>query len=45
MTYAVRAIREAWTVGTVDWPGLGILAGTTAVGVLVAVRMFRWEAR
>jgi len=44
MTYAVRAIREAWTAGTIDWPGLGILAGTTAVGVLVAVRMFRWES-
>jgi len=45
MTYAVRSIREAWTLGTVDWVGLGILAGTTAVLVLVAVRMFRWEAR
>jgi ABC-2 type transport system permease protein len=45
MTYAVRAIREAWTFGTVDWAGLGILAGTTAVLVLIAVRMFRWEAR
>ncbi|HWJ51830.1 MAG TPA: ABC transporter permease [Propionibacteriaceae bacterium] len=45
MTYAVRAIREAWTVGTIDWPGLGILAATTAAGVLVAVRMFRWESR
>ena len=44
MTYAVRAIREAWTVGTMDWPGLGILVGTTVVGVLVAVRMFRWES-
>lgn len=44
MTYAVRAIREAWTVGTIDWPGLGILAATTAAGVLVAVRMFRWES-
>jgi len=44
MTYAVRAIREAWTAGTMDWPGLGILVGTTAVGVLVAVRMFRWES-
>ncbi len=45
MTYAVRAIREAWTFGTVDWPGLGVLVGTTAVLVLIAVRMFRWEAR
>ena len=21
MTYAVRSIREAWTLGTVDWTG------------------------
>ena len=26
MTYAVRSIREAWTLGTVDVAGLGILA-------------------
>lgn len=45
MTYAVRAIREAWTLGTVDVAGLGILAATTVGLVLVAVRMFRWEAR
>jgi ABC-2 type transport system permease protein len=45
MTYAVRSIREAWTVGTVDLPGLGILAATTVGLVLIAVRMFRWEAR
>ena len=23
MTYAVRSIREAWTVGTIDWVGAG----------------------
>jgi ABC-2 type transport system permease protein len=45
MTYAVRSIREAWTLGTVDLAGLGILAATTVGLVLVAVRMFRWEAR
>ncbi len=45
MTYAVRSIRQAWTFGTVDWSGLAILAATTVVGVAVAVRMFRWEAR
>jgi ABC-2 type transport system permease protein len=45
MTYAVRSIREAWSVGTVDLVGLGILAATTVGLVLVAVRMFRWEAR
>ena len=45
MTYAVHAIREAWTQGAVDGVALGILAGTTVVLVVVAVRMFRWEAR
>ncbi len=45
MTYAVRSIRQAWTLGTVDEIGLAILAVTTVVGVAVAVRMFRWEAR
>jgi ABC-2 type transport system permease protein len=45
MTYAVRSIREAWISGLVDWPALGILAATTVVGTLIAVRMFRWEAR
>ena len=45
MTYAVRSIREGWISGTFDWPALGILAVTTIVGTLVAVRMFRWEAR
>jgi ABC-2 type transport system permease protein len=45
MTYAVRSIREAWSVGTVDLVGLGILAATTVGLVLIAVRMFRWEAR
>ena len=45
MTYAVRSIRQAWTPGTVDEIGLAILAVTTVVGVAVAVRMFRWEAR
>ena len=45
MTYAVRSIREAWTVGSVDLVALGILSGTAVGLVLVAVRMFRWEAR
>jgi ABC-2 type transport system permease protein len=45
MTYAVRSIRQAWTSGTVDLVGLGILAATAVGLVLVAVRMFRWEAR
>jgi hypothetical protein len=45
MTYAVRAIREAWTGGTVDGVSLGILAATTLVLAAIAVRMFRWEPR
>jgi ABC-2 type transport system permease protein len=45
MTYAVRSIREAWTAGTVDWPSIAILAGTTLLLAGIAVRMFRWEPR
>jgi ABC-2 type transport system permease protein len=45
MTYAVRSIREAWIVGSVDLVALGILTGTAVALVLIAVRMFRWEAR
>lgn len=45
MSYAVRAIREAWTGGMVDWVSLAILAGTTLVLTAIAVRMFRWEPR
>lgn len=45
MTYAVRAIREGWTLGTVDGVGLLVLAGTALVATLVALRTFRWEAR
>ena len=44
-TYAVRAIREAWTTGAVDGAGLAVLAGTAVVASLVAVRTFRWDAR
>ncbi|MCO1657320.1 ABC transporter permease [Pseudonocardia humida] len=44
MTYAVRALREAWTDGVVDWPALGILASVTVVATPVAVRVFRWES-
>jgi ABC-2 type transport system permease protein len=44
MTYAVRALREAWTQGAVDGVALGILAAVTVVAALVAVRTFRWES-
>ena len=45
LTYAVRAIREAWTSGGVDAAALGVLAATAAVATGVAVTTFRWEAR
>jgi ABC-2 type transport system permease protein len=45
LTYAVRAIREAWSAGVVDWTAVGILAATTAVAAVIALRTFRWESR
>jgi ABC-2 type transport system permease protein len=45
ITYAVRAIREAWTAGTMDWVALGILAAVTVIAVGIALRTFRWESR
>lgn len=45
MTYAVRAIREGWTAGTVDVAGVTILAGTAVVATAVALRTFRWQGR
>lgn len=44
-TYGVRAIREAWTIGTVDWTAFGVLAITVVVAVVVGLRTFRWETR
>ena len=44
-TYAVRAIREAWTAGAVDAAGFGVLAATVVVAVAVGLRAFRWETR
>lgn len=44
MTYAVRALREGWTNGVVDWPALGILTAVTVIATAVAVRAFRWES-
>lgn len=44
-SYGVRAVREAWTVGTVDWPSLAVLAGVALVAIGVGVRTFRWEPR
>ena len=44
-TYAVRAIREAWTAGTVDVAAFAVLAATVAVALVVGLRTFRWETR
>lgn len=44
-SYGVRALREAWTVGTVDWLSLTVLVGVALVAVAVGVRTFRWEPR
>jgi ABC-2 type transport system permease protein len=45
MTYAVQAIRQAWTAGTVDGVALVVLAATTVVATAIAIKTFRWEAR
>jgi ABC-2 type transport system permease protein len=45
LTYAVEAIKQAWTTGTVSWIAVGILAGVTVLAAAVAVRTFRWESR
>lgn len=43
LTYAVEALRDAWTAGTWNLVALAIL-GTTAVAAFVgAARLFRWE--
>lgn len=44
-TYGVRAVREAWTAGTVDVIALAILLAASAVAVTVGLRAFRWETR
>jgi ABC-2 type transport system permease protein len=44
-TYAVDAIRSAWSGGTVDLAALAVLAATAVVAAAVALRAFRWEAR
>ena len=44
-TYAVRAIREAWTAGAVDWIAFAVLAATVVVALGAGLRTFRWETR
>jgi len=44
VTYAVGAIRQAWSFGTVDFTAVGILIASTVLLGAVAIRMFRWES-
>jgi ABC-2 type transport system permease protein len=44
-TYAVRAIREAWSAGAADWTAFAVLAATIVLAVAAGVRTFRWETR
>ena len=45
LTYAVAAIREAWSGGTLDVTALAVLALTTVVATTAGVRWFRWDSR
>jgi ABC-2 type transport system permease protein len=45
LTYAVDALREAWSGGSVDLVAVGVLAGTAAASTALALRLFRWEPR
>lgn len=45
LTYAVEAIRTAWSEGTVYWGAVGVLLAISVVVAAVALRTFRWEAR
>jgi ABC-2 type transport system permease protein len=44
-TYAVRAIREAWTTGAVDAAAFAVLAATVLIALVLGLRAFRWETR
>ena len=45
LTYAVDALREAWSGGSVDLAAVGVLVGTAATAGALALRLFRWEPR
>jgi ABC-2 type transport system permease protein len=45
LTYAVEAIRAAWTDGTVHLAAVGVCGVVSAVFAVVALRTFRWESR
>ena len=43
LTYAVSALRDAWTGAGVDPVDLAVLAAVTAISGAVCARTFRWE--
>ena len=45
ITYAVDAMREAWSGGRLALPALAVLALTATIATAVALRTFRWESR
>jgi len=45
LTYAVAAIRQAWSGGTSDLGALAVLALTTVLATTAGVRWFRWDSR
>ena len=45
LTYAVAAVREAWTGGTIDAGAFAVLGLTAVLATTAGVRWFRWDAR
>lgn len=45
LTYAVAAIRQAWSAGVLDTGALAVLTLTALVALCAGVRWFRWDAR
>ena len=45
LTYAVDALQEAWSGGSVDLAAVGVLVATAAAAGALALRLFRWEPR
>jgi ABC-2 type transport system permease protein len=45
LTYAVEALREAWSGGMVDLAAVGVLVATAVAASALALRLFRWEPR
>ena len=45
LTYAVAAIREAWSAGTLDVGAVAVLLLTAVLATTAGVRWFRWDSR